>query len=185
MKRVIVLLIFLFGNFSLETHNLILLERYSSSDDLAILIDNVANHYNQDFWLIKDIFDICLSYDVDPLLMVSLIKVESNFVPTALSRKNAYGYCQITSIANKDIDPKLNRYNKRDNIILGVRFISKLLKLFEGNIENSLRYYNAGNDYNKKGQSYAENIKYEYRMLNMLYVKNQISYGKIYRKETF
>lgn len=184
MKRVAILIMFLIGDFSLETHDFNIKD-YSSSNDWAVLIGNVANHYNQDFWLIKDIFDICLNYNVDPLLMVSLIKVESDFVPTALSRKNAYGYCQITPIANRDVDPTLNRYNKRDNIIIGVRFINKLLKIFKGNIENSLRYYNAGNDYNKKGEAYAKNIKREYRMLNLLYVKNQISYGEIYRKEIF
>ena len=136
---------FLVGDFSLETH-VFNIKDYSSSDDWAVLIGNIANHYNQDFWLIKDIFDICLNYNVDP---------------------------------------KLNRYNKRENIILGVRFINKLLGLFEGNIENSLRYYNAGHDYIKKGETYAKNIQREYRMLNLLYVRNQISYGKIYRKETF
>ena len=184
MKRVIVLIIFLVGDFSLETHDFNIKD-YSSSDDLAVIIGNIANHYNQDFWFIKDIFDICSTYYVDPLLMISLIKIESDFVPTALSKKNAYGYCQITPIANKDIDARLNRYNKRENIILGVRFINKLLTMFEGNIENSLRYYNAGNDYNKKAESYAESIKKEYRMLNLLYVRDQISYGEIYRKETF
>lgn len=184
MKRIVVLLMFLIGNFSLETHDFNIND-YSSSEGWATLVKDVANHYNQDFWLIKDIFDICFNYNVDPLLMISLIKVESNFIPTALSKKNAYGYCQITPIANRDVDPKLNRYNKRDNITLGVRFIQKLLIVFEGDIENSLRYYNAGNSYNEKGLSYAENIKKEYRMLNLLYVKNQISYGKIYRKEIF
>lgn len=184
MKRLVILIAFLIGNFSLETHDLNIKD-YSSSNDWAVLVSNVANHYNQDFWLIKDIFDICLNYNVDPLLMISLIKIESDFNPTALSRKNAYGYCQITPIANKDVDPKLNRYKKRENIIIGVRFINKLLGLFEGNIENSLRYYNAGHDYNKKGEAYAENIKKEYRMLNLLYVRNQVSYGKIYRKEVF
>ena len=184
MKRVVILIMFLVGNFSLETHDFNIKD-YSSSDDWAVLIENVAKHYNQDFWFIKDIFDICLSYNVDPLLMISLIKIESDFNPTALSGKNAYGYCQITPIANMDIDQKLSRYDKRENIILGVRFINKLLGLFEGNIENSLRYYNAGHDYDKKGELYAKNIKREYRMLNLLYVRDQISYGKIYRKEVF
>ena len=122
MKRIVILIMILVGDFSLETHDLNI-KNYSSSDDWAVLIENVANHYKQDFWLIKDIFDICLEYNVDPLLMISLIKIESDFVPTALSRKNAYGYCQITPIANRDVDSKLNRYNKRENIILGVRFI--------------------------------------------------------------
>ena len=117
--------------------------------------------------------------------MVALIKVESSFIPTALSRKNAYGYCQITPIANEDVDPTLNRYNTRDNIVLGVRFINKLLNRFEGNIIKSLRYYNAGNNYDEYGESYAESIQYEYDTMVRLYVKSEDAYGSIYRKEVF
>ena len=111
--------------------------------------------------------------------------MESSFIPTALSRKNAYGYCQITPIANKDVDPKLNRYDPRDNIVLGVRFIDKILDKFDGDIVKSLRYYNAGNAYDVYGESYAEKIKYEYNTMVSLYVKDNSSYGAIYRKEAF
>ena len=111
--------------------------------------------------------------------MVGLIKIESSFIPTALSRKNAYGYCQITPIANKDVDPKLNRYDPKDNIVLGVRFISKLLTRFEGDIVKTLRYYNAGNNYNEYGESYADSIQYEYNTMVSLYVKDDSSYGNI------
>jgi len=185
MKRIIAALIFFAGSFNLETHNFNINNYSFPASGWVTLIKDVANHYNQDFWFVKEVFDICSYYDVDPILIVALIKVESDFVPTVLSKKNAYGYCQITPIANEDIDPKLNRYNKRDNLILGVRFIDKLLKRFDGNIENSLRYYNAGNSYNEKGKSYAESIRYEYRTITSLYVKEKISYGTIYKKETF
>lgn len=117
--------------------------------------------------------------------MVGLIKIESSFIPAALSRKNAYGYCQITPIANKDVDPKLNRYDPKDNIVLGVRFISKLLTRFEGDIVKTLRYYNAGNNYDECGESYAESIKYEYDTMINLYVDEESSYSSIYRKEAF
>lgn len=184
MKRIIITICMFFCTLNLETHNFNNNNDYSFvSNDLSVLINDIADHYNQDFWFIKYIFDISSGYDVDPILMVALIKVESSFVPTALSRKNAYGYCQITPIANEDVDPNLNRYNPRDNIILGVRFIDKLLDKFNGDIVKSLKYYNAGNAYNKIGESYAESIKNEYYNMINLYVKKDSSYRSIYRKE--
>lgn len=185
MKRTIIVMFLFLGSITLETHNFNINNYSFPSNDWVTLIKDVSNHYKQDFWFIKDIFDICGNYDVDPLLMVALIKVESSFIPTALSRKNAYGYCQITPIANQDVDPTLSRYNTRDNIVLGVRFINKLLDRFEGDVVKSLRYYNAGNNYNEYGESYADSIQYEYDTMVRLYVKSDSSYGSIYRKESF
>lgn len=185
MKRAIIILVLFLSSVKLRTFNADINNYYFPRHNWVTLIQGIANHYNQDFWLIKDIFDICLTYDADPILIVSLIKVESSFIPTALSRKNAYGYCQITPIANKDVDPTLNRYNKRNNIILGVKFIKKLLDRFNGNLIAALRYYNSGNDYNEKSKQYAENIKNEYNTLVQLYVKDEKSHGIIYKKENF
>ena len=185
MKRTVIILALFLCNLNLETHNFNINDYSFPSNDWVTLIKDVSNHYNQDFWFIKDVFDVCGNYNVDPLLMVALIKVESSFIPTALSKKNAYGYCQITPIANEDVDPSLNRYNARDNIILGVRFIDKLLDRFDGDIIKSLRYYNAGNNYKEYGESYAESIRYEYTNMVSLYVKDESSYGNIYRKEVF
>ena len=185
MKRTIIILTLFLSSITLRTFNANINNYSFPKHNWVTLIQGIANHYNQDFWLIKEIFDICLTYDVDPILMVSLIKVESSFIPTALSRKNAYGYCQITPIANEDVDPSLNRYNKRDNIILGVKVIKKLLARFNGNLITTLRYYNSGHDYNEKGEQYAENIKKEYEELVSLYVRDEESHGVIYRKEHF
>ncbi|WP_295156663.1 lytic transglycosylase domain-containing protein [uncultured Brachyspira sp.] len=185
MKRIIIILILFICNLNLETHSFNINDYSFPSNNVATLIKDVSNHYNQDFWFIKYVFDVCSNYNVDPLLMVALIKVESSFIPTALSRKNAYGYCQITPIANKDVDPTLNRYNVKDNIILGVRFIDKLLDKFDGDIVKALRYYNAGNSYDVLGKTYAENIKYEYDTMVNLYLKDEDSYKTIYRKEAF
>ena len=66
-----------------------------------------------------------------------------------------------------------------------MRFIRKLLTRFEGDIVKTLRYYNAGNNYDEYGESYDESIKYEYTTMVSLYVKDDSSYGNIYRKEAF
>lgn len=188
MKKFVIIAILFFSRLSLETHNFSINNYefpYNDYNDLNDLIKDISNHYNQDFWFIKYIFDICNNYDVDPILMVSLIKIESSFYPYALSKRNAYGYCQITPIANKDVDKTLSRYNPKENIILGVKFIKKLMERFEGDIITALRYYNSGNDYDKHDKSYAENIKYEYETLIRLYLKTNINYNAVYRRKAF
>ena len=185
MKRIVIIFSIILCAANLETHSFNINNYSFVTNNWVNLIQDISNHYNQDFWFIKDIFDTSQSYDIDPLLMVALIKIESDFIPTALSKKNAYGYCQITPIANEDVDPTLNRYNHRENIILGTRFIAKLLDRFNGNIIQTLRYYNAGSNYDETRLSYSEDIKEEYDMLTSLYVNKKDVYGDIYKKESF
>lgn len=173
MKKIIPL--FFIVTFSVETHNFDISNYKVQENEEIILIKNISSHYNQNFWFIKRIFDLCGNFKVDPVLIVALIKVESSFIENAVSRTGAYGYCQITHIANKDIDPALNRYDSTDNLMLGVLFVEKLLNRFGGNITNALSYYNVGTNYklNSYGKVYVRNIIKEYNNINALYRNNK------------
>lgn len=91
-------------------------------------------------------------YQVDPYLVMSIIKAESNFKADAVSHKNATGLMQIieptaTWLAERmelsdfqynDIkDPELN-------IRMGCYYISYLLSLYDGNTDAAIAAYNAG-----------------------------------------
>ncbi len=92
------------------------------------------------------------AYGVDPYLIMSIIKAESNFDQEAVSHKNATGLMQI-------IEPTANWLAKRMkladfqyediadpelNIKMGCYYMEYLLSLYDGNVKNALAAYNAG-----------------------------------------
>lgn len=82
------------------------------------------------------------SYDVDPLLVHSVIQVESNYNPYALSNKGAEGLMQLIPATARRFGVK-NSFNSRDNIDAGVRYLKYLKNLF-GDDRLALAAYNAG-----------------------------------------
>ncbi len=80
---------------------------------------------------------------VDPGLVRSVVLVESNFNPRAVSRKGARGLMQL-------MPATAARYGVRDsfdplqNIRGGVRHLADLLTLYRGDVVRALAAYNAG-----------------------------------------
>ena len=91
-------------------------------------------------------------YNIDPLLVFSIIKVESNFHRNILSSSGAIGLMQLMEstameMANEideEIVVKEALYNPQINIRIGICYFSYLLKHYDGNIYLSLAAYNAG-----------------------------------------
>ncbi len=91
-------------------------------------------------------------YAVDPYLIMSIIKSESNFKPDAVSHKQASGLMQIIKPTAQWIADRLNltdfEYEQITdpalNIKMGCYYMSYLLNLYDGNEKNALAAYNAG-----------------------------------------
>lgn len=105
-------------------------------------------------------------YKVDADLIASVIAVESNFEPKAISRRDARGLMQLlpetaAKLGVKDIfDPK-------ENIDAGTRYLSDLLKRYDNNLVLALAAYNAGPEKVERFGSvppYAETISYVRRV---------------------
>lgn len=90
-------------------------------------------------------------YNIDPLLVYSVIKAESNFNESAMSSKGACGLMQLMDDTAKEVatnkvmeyESGITLYNAEKNIELGVTYFSGLLKQF-GNSPIALAAYNAG-----------------------------------------
>ena len=87
--------------------------------------------------------DIAPGYNIEPLLVLSLIQYESNFNSKAKSHKNAIGLMQLLPETAKRFGVK-NIWDPEQNIQGGIRYLRWLLKEFQGNVAFTLAGYNAG-----------------------------------------
>lgn len=90
--------------------------------------------------------------DLDPYLVYAIINVESNFNPKVKSNANAKGLMQIMDItadwAKEHIEleelAEEDYYKPEINIKIGCWYLSKLSKIYNGNIIEIAAAYNAG-----------------------------------------
>lgn len=105
-------------------------------------------------------------YKVDADLIASVIAVESNFEPKAISRRDARGLMQLlpetaARLGVRDI------FDPRENIDAGTRYLGDLLRRYDNNLVLALAAYNAGPEKVEKFGSvppYAETISYVRRV---------------------
>jgi soluble lytic murein transglycosylase len=91
---------------------------------------------------------------LDPYLVASLIRQESEFNPNAVSRANAVGLMQLLPKTGKAVakEVKLKRFNASQlytpavNLQLGTRYFKGMVDRFGGSFEYALAAYNAGSD---------------------------------------
>jgi soluble lytic murein transglycosylase len=91
---------------------------------------------------------------LEPHLVASLIRQESEFNPAAISPANAYGLMQLLPSVGKGMAKELKiRHFSTDellvantNLQLGTRYFKHMMDHFDGKVEYALAAYNAGED---------------------------------------
>ena len=89
---------------------------------------------------------------LDPYLVASLIRQESEFNPMAISHANAYGLMQLLPAVGKETAKqiKFKHYSTADlldptaNLKLGSRYFKAMVDEYNGQVEYALAAYNAG-----------------------------------------
>ena len=82
-------------------------------------------------------------YSVPESLIRSVIRIESNFDPKAVSKAGAQGLMQLMPNTAKALGVR-DSFNIQQNIFGGVQYLKGLLNRFDGDLKLSLASYNAG-----------------------------------------
>jgi soluble lytic murein transglycosylase len=104
------------------------------------------------YW--SDLKKFSTANGLDPYLVASLIRQESEFNPIAVSRANAVGLMQLLPKTGKLVAHQvaMKRYNPSQlytpnvNLELGTRYFRGMVDQFGGSFEQALAAYNAGSD---------------------------------------
>ena len=104
------------------------------------------------YW--SDLKKFSVANGLDPYLVASLIRQESEFNPIAVSRANAVGLMQLLPRTGKLVahQVSMKRYNPSQlytptvNLELGTHYFRGMVDQFGGSFEQALAAYNAGSD---------------------------------------
>lgn len=139
-------------------------------------------------------------HQLDPYLVASLIRQESEFNPAAVSRANAMGLMQLLPGVGKGLarEMKIRNFSTGDllqpgtNLQLGTRYFKKVVDHYDGHIEYALAAYNAGEDrveeWRKRGEfkdmeEFVESIPFtETREYVQAILRNAVLYKLLYPK---
>lgn len=113
--------------------------------------------------------------EVDPILVLSLIRQESGFNPRARSRVGARGLMQLMPATARQIQRKVaagQLDHPETNLKIGIQYFKKLFSKYSGNLVFTLAAYNAGE---RNLQRWATNI---FRSESLLHTIESIPYNE-------
>ncbi|MFD2371777.1 lytic transglycosylase domain-containing protein [Brevibacillus sp. GCM10020057] len=115
--------------------------------------------------LLEKIDRVAQSIGVDNDLVREVVRAESNFNPSALSKAGAKGLMQLMDQTARAMNVR-NVYNPDENLAGGTKYLKSLLDRYDGNVKVALAAYNAGpGRINRLGIDSDEELEEKYSQL--------------------
>ena len=161
--------------------------------------DHARILYPKRYWPIIKKF--ASQFDVDPYLLLSVMRQESAFDPEAISPADAYGLLQMTPYMAQAMGKRLDiplkskddLFKPEINLLYSAYYLSELIKKYKGNLVLALATYNANDKAVKKWikrywvediEEFIEEIPYqETRAYVKLVLRNYLNNLYIYEGE--
>ncbi len=148
------------------------------TDDSVTAVRRKAHYHHglADLELEQAVSRAAQQYQIQPALLLAVMKAESSFNPTVVSKVGAVGLMQLipeTAIRHG----VRNLYDTNDNITGGAKHLRYLLDRFHGNLRLAVAAYNAGE---RKVDRYGQIPPYK---KTQDYVKKVFAYYRGYRKD--
>lgn len=118
---------------------------YNALEDGSLPVSDATIEYLFPKPYLAQIQDI--DSNIDPLIVLSLIRQESAFNPKARSHVGARGLMQLMPATARELKRGVRNYQLIDpklNLRLGMKYFKRLLKKYDGNLIYTLAAYNAG-----------------------------------------
>jgi len=115
-------------------------------------LNNIDGLSSSDYNLLaREVKKASKKYDIDPMLVLSVITVESSFDKNAVSSKGAVGLMQLMPHTAKDLCLEMGMSERnckvrdaKTNILIGTYYLSKLSTKYNNNMKHYLAAYNCG-----------------------------------------
>jgi soluble lytic murein transglycosylase-like protein len=115
-------------------------------------LNNINGLNSSDYDLLaREVKKASKKYDIDPMLVISIITVESSFDKNAVSSRGAIGLMQLMPHTAKDLclEMGMSEHNckvrdSKTNILIGTYYLSKLSAKYNNNMKHYLAAYNYG-----------------------------------------
>jgi soluble lytic murein transglycosylase-like protein len=117
---------------------------------------------------------VARKYDLEPELVMGVVKVESSFNPKCKSRVGARGLMQVMPRTGKHLKCDSDLHDPEANIECGCRVLKRYLDLYDGNVIYGLSAYNAG-----PGNS-NPSAKGKYLPFNFAYVEKVLRWRNVF-----
>lgn len=132
---------------------------------IDILVTHISKEHKVPLPYVKEIINTLYSESekaqIDPILFLSLIEVESSFDQFAKSNVGAVGLSQVMPIHHQEKVSRIQKENLdlwsiKGNIKVGVQVLKEYVSLSKGNMEEALQRYNGS--LNDSSRTYSRKV---------------------------